>query len=144
MDDLTINSNYAIAGHELWFTTSRASGPGGQHVNKTETAVTLHWYPAHSGSFPPHIKARLVRRLSKRMVGEGEVRVFAQDERSQVRNKSLARERLVELVLEALKPRKRRIKTKPSRSAKRRRLEGKRRRGELKRTRQSPTPRSTD
>ena len=138
MEDLEVTKNVTIAGYELWFTTSRAGGPGGQHVNKTETAVQLHWIPANLGSLNPSVKQMLLRRLANKLTQDGELQVSAQDERSQLRNKDIARERMAHMISQALKPRKRRIKTKPSRAAKRRRLDNKKKRGDLKKLRQNP------
>ena len=140
MDDLEIKPGVVIPGYELWFTACRSGGPGGQHANKTSSAVTLHWVPANNGSFGDDLKGRVLRKLSSQLTNDGELQVTAQDERSQHRNRDIARERLAEIVRAAMKRKKRRIRTRPSRAAKRRRVENKRQRGQLKEKRKNPNP----
>lgn len=141
MEDLDIKHGLTIPAYELWFTATRSGGPGGQHANKTSSAVTLHWVPRHSGSLDDDQKQRLLRALSTRLTADGELQVAAQDERSQHRNRQLARERMAELILGALKRQKPRKRTRPSRAAKRRRLKNKRHRSDIKASRKKPTPR---
>ncbi|TVR05029.1 MAG: aminoacyl-tRNA hydrolase [Deltaproteobacteria bacterium] len=137
-DDLAINDGLTIPGWELWVTTSRSSGAGGQHVNRTESRVTLHWNLLGSSVLDEGTKARLRQRLSSRLTADGVLQVSAEDERSQHRNRALARERLAEVVREGLKRRRRRVATKPTRGSERRRLKAKRLQGEKKALRRSP------
>jgi ribosome-associated protein len=109
-----------------------SGGPGGQHANKNETAVTLR-LDLRSTSLPDHVADRLIGKL-----GNPIVEVTASDSRSQWRNRALARQRLAEVLEEANKPRARRRRTKPTRASKQRRLEEKRHRSEIKRNRRSP------
>lgn len=106
-------------------------GPGGQHANRNETAVRLR-FRIRDSSLPADIKDRLISRLGE------VVEVTASDERSQLRNRDLARERLVKKLEEGLRRRKTRKRTKPTRSSQRRRLEEKRARGRKKRLRREP------
>lgn len=135
MDDLFINDHLTIPASELVITTSRASGPGGQHVNKTSSRVSLRWNIAQSQSLNEREKAIILARLRYRLVGEEEVLIHVDSERSQLRNREIACERLVQLIKNALLPIKPRIDTKPTLSSKKRRMEGKRRRGVIKRLR---------
>ncbi len=144
MDDLHIKDDIFIPGYELWFTACRSGGPGGQHANTTSSAVTLHWVPKDAGSLKDHLKRRAIRRLKSKLTNAGELQVSARDERSQHRNRALARERMADEIREVLKPRKRRTRTRPSRAAKRRRVENKRKRGRLKDLRKDPKPRNYD
>ena len=139
MDDLEIEEGIVIPGHELWFTASRSGGPGGQHANKTSSAVTLHWCPENNGSLDDNLKRRVLRKLRKQLTNDGLLQITAQDERSQHRNRAIARERMAETIRQALTVRKRRIATRPSKSQKRRRLKNKRHRGRIKEKRQAPT-----
>jgi ribosome-associated protein len=136
--DLTIQEGIEIPAAELETTASRAGGPGGQHVNKTSSRITLRWNLARSRALPPWLRARAMRRLRGRMTRDGALIVHVDDDRSQHRNRELARERLAELVREAIRPRKRRIETAVPREARERRLEQKRRRGARKRERRRP------
>ena len=137
-DDLPINERLTIPGYELWFTTSRSSGPGGQHANTTSSRVTLHWIPANTGALQSEDKERLIARLGSKLTSDGEVQVSAQDERSQHRNRNIARERLAELLRTALHRQKRRKRTRTPYAAKRRRLKNKKRVSEKKTNRQKP------
>lgn len=138
MDDIRVNENLTIPGYEVWFTTSRSSGAGGQHVNRTESRVTLHWSPGNSSALTPSQKNRVLARLSNRITSDGVLQLDVETHRSQHRNKAEACERLAELLVSALRRRKRRIKTRPTRGSKERRLQAKKQLGEKKRLRKPP------
>lgn len=135
MQALTVRDDIVIPAWELWFTASRSGGPGGQHANKTNSRVSLHWAIVSTTALSEPLKARVMRRLASRIDNNGVLAIHAEDTPSQHRNRELARERLAEMVARALEVQKRRRATRPSRSAKRRRIEGKKRRGALKRSR---------
>lgn len=138
MDDLYIEGGPTIPGAELQVVVSRASGPGGQHVNKTSSRVTLRWSIAHSGALSEGQRAWLLKRLSHRLIGEGELQVSVDEHRSQLRNREAARARLAEVVAKALRRPKVRKATRPSKGAKVRRLNAKKQRGALKASRRKP------
>ena len=134
MDDLRVNSQLVIPSAELQWRFSKASGPGGQNVNKTNSRVELIFDLNATSALGPFRKKRLLNQLQHRLVA-GCVRVVAAEERSQYQNRQLALSRLayfLRMGLEAV-PKTR----KPSQGAKKRRLQAKKLRGELKRTRQS-------
>ena len=137
-DDLQISNGHVIPGRELEERASRASGPGGQGVNTTSSAVELRWAFEDSSALSSAEKRRVRENLGTRITDDGTFIVRASDHRSQHRNRAEARRRLVEMVSTAMRPPRRRKPTKPSRSAKRRRLENKRHRGEIKRLRKPP------
>ena len=132
---MRINDSILIEDWELTESFIRSSGPGGQHVNKTSSAVELRFEAARSPSLTPAIKSRLKRLAGRRWTKDGAVVVTAEAHRSQLMNRELAQEKLIVLVREALKVPKRRVQTKPTLGSKRRRLDGKTRRGEVKKLR---------
>lgn len=134
MEPLVVSNRLVIPADELEFDTARAGGPGGQKVNKTETRVQLRFAVKESRVLSEGQRRLILERLGSRMTRGGELLVDCSVHRSQQANLQAARERLAGLLSDALAPRKRRA-TKPTRSSVRRRLEGKRRRSDLKRER---------
>lgn len=135
---LTIDERTTIDEAELEFTFSRSGGPGGQHVNRTESRVTLSFDVAGSPSLDDATRARLLGRLATRINKNGVLRMHCQVHRSQAANRAELVERFVEVVRGALKRRKRRRATRPGQAAVERRLEAKSRRAAVKRTRSKP------
>ncbi|MEV7553870.1 alternative ribosome rescue aminoacyl-tRNA hydrolase ArfB [Amycolatopsis sp. NPDC089917] len=134
-DDVVVGTRFVIPGAELSERFSRSSGPGGQGVNTTDSRVELSFDVAGSASVPDHLRARMLDRLSSRLV-EGVVTIAASEHRSQLMNREAARARLVMLLLDAsAPPAAKRRPTKPSRGSKERRLASKKRRGEVKKSR---------
>jgi len=132
---LPITDQLAVPLSELDFRFSRSGGPGGQHVNRTATRVELLFDVAHSPSLTEKQRQRLLKRLAGRIDSEGILRVAAQSERSQLRNRREAIERLQTLLRQALYIPKRRRRSRVPRWARERRLAEKRRRSETKRYR---------
>ena len=132
---MRINDSILIEDWELTESFTRSSGPGGQHVNKTSSAVELRFEAARSPNLTPAIKSRLKRLAGRRWTKDGAVVMTAEAHRSQLMNRELAQKKLIVLVREALKVPKRRVQTKPTLGSKRRRLDGKTRRGEVKKLR---------
>jgi ribosome-associated protein len=119
---------------------SRSSGPGGQSVNTTDSRVELRWDVAASAALTDAQRTQLLARLAERLL-DGELRVTASEHRAQLRNREAARARLTHYVADALEPpAPARRASRPSRAAKARRVDAKRRRGELKTTRRRPPP----
>lgn len=129
---LRINDAITIAEWELSESFTRSQGPGGQNVNKVETAVELRFEAERSPHLAPAVKARLKRLAGRRWTQDGAIVIRAEETRSQARNRELARERLVEMIRAALLAPKRRLATKPTLGSQRRRLKAKAVRGEVK------------
>jgi ribosome-associated protein len=132
-ESISVTRSVAIPLEEIELRASRSSGPGGQHAQKSETRVEAVFDVEASATLSAAQKRRVVSRLGP------VVRAVAQDERSQLRNRELALERLAERLREGLRVQRRRVPTKPTAAARERRLEEKRRRRETKRLRRPPT-----
>jgi ribosome-associated protein len=134
---IAIAPGIALDENEIEFSFIRASGPGGQNVNKVATAVQLRFDIPRSISLPPPVRERLRALAGKRVSRDGVLVITAHRFRSQDMNRRDAVERLVELIRTSAFPRKTRRPTRPTRSSRQRRLESKRRHGEVKRGRSS-------
>ena len=132
---LTVSRTLALPETELVGRFLRADGPGGQHVNRTESAVERRFDVARSPTLPEAVRERLLARRDRRLTDEGVLVIQARRFRDQGRNRDDARERLVEIVRGALTVPKQRVAMKPTRASKERRLAGKQQRGKLKQTR---------
>jgi ribosome-associated protein len=132
---LPVSRSIVLPESELVVRFLRADGPGGQHVNRTESAVELRFDVLHSPSLPDDVRARLLARQDRRLTDDGVLVIQARRFRDQGRNREDARERLVEIVRGALTAPKKRVATKPTRASQQRRLEGKQLRAKLKQTR---------
>ena len=129
---IVIDATLTVDEGEISESFIRASGPGGQNVNKVASAVQLRFNVLQSPSLPDAVKVRLVRLAGRRLTREGVLVIEARRFRDQARNRADARERLAALIERAATPEKRRIKTKTPRAQKERRLEEKRRRSQIK------------
>lgn len=137
-EGLRVHRDLLIPEDELRTSISRSGGPGGQHVNKTSTRVTLRWSVTESRAPTDAQRARLLKALASRLTQGGELIVHVDTERSQSRNREESRERLMRLVRAALTVRKARRPTRPTKGSKTRRLESKQKRGQTKRMRGRP------
>ncbi|MBP3035491.1 aminoacyl-tRNA hydrolase [Arthrobacter sp. zg-ZUI100] len=137
--DLLVSPTLTIPAAELTWRFSRSSGPGGQHVNTSDSRVALSWNIAESAVLSESQRDMLLRRLQRRLIA-GAVTVTASEQRSQLRNREIALAKLAELVAGGLAPdAPLRRKTKPTRGSKYRRLDAKKQRSATKQQRQRPS-----
>lgn len=129
---IQVNERIAIGEEELEESFIRASGPGGQNVNKVSTAVQLRFDVRNSPSLPDEVRARLKTLAGRRLTKEGVLVIVAAQHRTQERNRADARERLIDLIRRAAERPVPRRKTRPPASSRRKRLEGKKHRGQIK------------
>jgi len=137
-DDLLINHQVTIPAAELEYAASRASGPGGQHVNTTDSRIQLRWNLESSQAVTEVQRNRLRRALASRLTEAGEILLASDAHRSQRRNREEVAQRLAALLREALIPPKPRRKTRPTRASRERRLQDKKKRADIKKGRGKP------
>ena len=130
--DLEITPNLRIPDAELRLSFARSSGPGGQNVNKVSSKAVLHFDVLTTPSLPPDVRQRFVERYRTRLTNAGEVVIHSEEFRDQPRNIQACYDKLRQMILMVLRPPKRRRATKPTRGSKVRRLNEKKRRGEVK------------
>lgn len=135
---IVIQPGLEIPESDLNWSYSRSGGPGGQHVNTTDTRARVHFALTTSDALTGPVKRRLREQNPSWVNSEGDLVISSGESRSRLRNVEIVEERLADAVRAALKPPKRRKKTRPSRAAKKRRLESKKRRGQLKASRKRP------
>jgi len=135
MDGIEIPGSFTIPEAELNWEFTTSGGPGGQHANRSETRVTLEWDYQRSRSISIDAKQRLAAHPRTR---GGSVRVTSDTTRSQHRNREDARDRLARIVIEALRPVRRRRQTRPTRASQQRRIDSKKRRSQTKQMRRRP------
>lgn len=132
---MRISAAIDIPDSELTERFLRADGPGGQHVNRTESAVELRFDVAHSPSLPDAVRMRVLARRDRRLTDEGVLVIQGRRFRDQARNRDDVRVRLAEIIRASLTPPKKRVATKPTRASKERRIAGKKQRASIKRNR---------
>jgi ribosome-associated protein len=136
---IVVNESIVLGEDEFTEKAVKASGPGGQHVNKTSSAVELR-FDVRASSLPDDVKGRLERIAGRRLTQDGVLVLFSQGSRSQEMNRQEVRERLAELIRQALHKPKARRKTRPTHASKLKRLAGKARRSGIKSLRGKPSP----
>ncbi|HPF62953.1 MAG TPA: alternative ribosome rescue aminoacyl-tRNA hydrolase ArfB [Gemmatimonadales bacterium] len=134
-DPVRVNGSLAVPLAELTMRATRSGGPGGQHVNTSSTRIELVWSVTTSPSLTEAQRARLLEKLANRIDGQGQLRLVAQGERSQLQNREAAVRRFVDVVRRGLAVPRARRPTRPTKASKERRLKEKKARGALKRER---------
>ena len=134
-DDLIVNARVTIPAAELEFTATRASGPGGQHVNTSDTRIQLRWNVTASSALGETQRRRVLAALASRLTTDGDLLLACDTHRSQRRNREEVAGRLAALLRRALVPPRPRKPTRPTRASREKRIEQKKRRGSVKRTR---------
>jgi len=124
-----------IPGYEIEVTASRAGGPGGQHVNKSDTRITVRWNARNTGALNENQKERVLKNLQSRLTSDGDLIIHDSSSRSQQQNKKNALKRLAQVVRKALYVPKKRMATRVSKAVKESRLREKKRRGKIKKMR---------
>lgn len=132
---MRISASIDIPDSELTERFLRADGPGGQHVNRTESAVELRFDVARSPSLPAAVRTRVLARHDRRLTDDGVLVIQGRRFRDQARNREDVRARLIDIIRAALAPPKKRVATRPTRASKERRIAGKKQRGTVKRNR---------
>ena len=134
-DDLAIKNGIVIPGYEIEITASRAGGPGGQHVNKADTRITVRWNVKETTALNERQKERVLKNLESRLTSSGDLIVHHSSSRSQQQNKKNALARLAQVVRKALYVPKKRMATRMPKAVKEDRLREKKQRGEIKKMR---------
>ncbi len=134
-DDLPIKNGISIPDHELEITASRAGGPGGQHVNKASTRITVRWNLKETSALDDEQKTRVLQNLQTKITSEGDLIVHSRESRSQQQNKKTALANLAKKIRKALYVPKKRMPTRISKKAKETRLQMKKQRGAIKKMR---------
>jgi ribosome-associated protein len=135
MQDITVSPRLTIPAGELGLAFARSGGPGGQNVNKVASKVELRWNPTTSAALTDEDRSYLISRLASRLTNDGTLIVTSTKTRDQIKNRDDAMSKLTLIVRTALERPKARKPTKPSKGSKRRRVEAKRHRSEIKRNR---------
>jgi ribosome-associated protein len=138
-NDVHVKNGITIPEHELEITTSRSGGAGGQHVNKTDTRITIRWNVKTTSVLSEEQKNRVLQNLQSRLTTEGELIIHNSESRSQQQNKEMALAQLVQIVRKALHVPKKRMKTRTPHAVKEARLESKTHRGKVKKMRSKKT-----
>ena len=138
MDALVINANLTLPLKEISISFARSGGPGGQHVNKVETKVEVRWNVLNSNSLTEENRTWLLKKLANRLTNTGELVISSSLTRDQSRNRANALDKLVKSLRVAFKKPKKRKPTRPSKGAKEKRLQEKKKRGETKQHRSKP------
>lgn len=134
-DDLRVKENVIIPGSELEVAASRSGGPGGQHVNKSSTRISLRWNVQNTSALTDEQKVRVLEKLQNKLTTEGDLIIHSSESRSQQHNKEQARDRLVDEIRKALYVPKKRMATRATKSAVEKRLHKKSIRGAVKKMR---------